>query len=128
MSETVMADPYENPIFPGSGEEGVVRFHEDGSVSLVSGPPAERPKKAKNSAQIAACADDAIARVTETSLAVYYRIGKNVTVSHRGRDRWLCHTCNGNDRWQNSEHRGCAHIRRVERWAADHPQQREDAA
>jgi hypothetical protein len=65
--------------------------------------------------------DDMIVRGAETSLAVYYRIGQKITVSHRGRDRWLCHTCSGQDRYQNSEHKGCAHIQRAEQWAADHP-------
>ncbi len=39
--------------------------------------------------------------------------------SWRGRDRYLCHTCSGGDRYQNSEHRGCVHIQRVDRYRTE---------
>jgi hypothetical protein len=66
-------------------------------------------------------ADEMIQRITENSIAVYYRIGQKITVSERVSGGWLCHTCTGNDRYELGDHEGCVHIQRVKRWATDHP-------
>ena len=47
---------------------------------------------------------------------VHYAIGRDNTVTWRGGERYLCHTCGGNDRWSSSEHKGCAHIARIIRY------------
>jgi hypothetical protein len=67
--------------------------------------------------------DDVIERFTESDLAVYYRIGLAISVSERTSGGWLCGTCTGPDRYELGEHKGCVHIQRVKKWAADHPQQ-----
>jgi hypothetical protein len=68
--------------------------------------------------------DEMIERGPETSLAQYFRIGINITVSERVSGGWLCHTCTGMDRYELGDHKGCAHIQRVKKWAADHPVER----
>jgi hypothetical protein len=72
--------------------------------------------------------DEMIERFAETDLAVYYRIGLKITVSERTSGGWLCHTCTSQDRYEIGEHKGCAHIQRVKKWAADHPQEQAVAA
>lgn len=67
------------------------------------------------------CGDEMIERFRETSLAVYYAIGRKITVTERTSGGWLCHTCTGFDRYELGEHKGCVHIQRVKKWAADHP-------
>lgn len=46
---------------------------------------------------------------------VDYSIGL-VGVQYRGGGRYLCLTCHGADRWQSHEHRGCPHIRRIQKY------------
>lgn len=67
------------------------------------------------------CGDEMIERVTITDLAIYYTIGKKISVSERTSGGWLCGTCTGNDRYELGDHKGCVHIQRVKRWALDHP-------
>lgn len=66
------------------------------------------------SQEIASAPDDAIREYPPREVSGYidYAIGK-VSVCYRGGDSYLCGTCQGIDRFQNAEHRGCAHIRRI---------------
>ena len=52
---------------------------------------------------------------------VHYAIGTESTVTWRGADRYLCHTCSGHDRWATAEHKGCEHIQRIIRYREEHP-------
>ena len=52
---------------------------------------------------------------------VHYGIGEKITVTWRGGDRYLCHTCSGNDRWSSADHKGCAHIQRIIKYREEHP-------
>lgn len=70
--------------------------------------------------EVARSSDDMIERITETSIAEYFAIGKKITVSARVSGGWLCHHCTGQDRYELGEHKGCVHIQRVKRWEADH--------
>jgi hypothetical protein len=72
---------------------------------------------------VAQAPDEMIGKYAENSHAVYYRIGQKITVSERTSGGWLCHTCTGHDRYELDDHKGCVHIQRVKRWAADHPQE-----
>ena len=65
--------------------------------------------------------DDFICLATETEMGRYYRLGNKITVRGSG-SHWLCLTCTGPDRYEQGEHKGCAHIQRVKRWVADHQQ------
>jgi hypothetical protein len=56
----------------------------------------------------------------ERSGYVDYAIGK-LSVTWRGGDLYMCNTCQGPDRWQNSDHRGCKHIARIVRYREEHP-------
>lgn len=67
--------------------------------------------------------DEMIQVVAETTLGIYYQIGKKITVRGGSGDHWLCLTCTGPDRYETGEHKGCVHIQRVKKWAADHPVQ-----
>lgn len=68
--------------------------------------------------------DEMIVRGVETTLGTYYRLGSKITVRGSGTgNHWLCLTCQGLDRWADKDRKGCAHIERVRRWAADHPEQ-----
>lgn len=69
--------------------------------------------------------DDMIVRDVETSIAQYYRVGKKITVSERVSGGWLCGTCTGPERYELGQHKGCVHIARTKKWAAEHPVQRE---
>lgn len=71
--------------------------------------------------EVMKASDDKIERMRETDLAVYYAIGRKITVSDRTSGSWLCHTCTGQDRYEKDDHKGCVHIQRVKRWATDHP-------
>ncbi|MDP9203469.1 MAG: hypothetical protein M3P26_16300 [Gemmatimonadota bacterium] len=72
--------------------------------------------------EVAAASDDMI-RVyppREGSGYIDYAIGKG-SVLWRGGDSYLCGTCQGNDRWANAEHKGCAHIARIVKYREEHP-------
>jgi hypothetical protein len=62
--------------------------------------------------------------IAENDMARYFAIGKKITVSERVSGGWLCHTCTSQDRYELGEHKGCSHIQRVKKWAADHPVER----
>jgi hypothetical protein len=65
---------------------------------------------------------DEMIRVYERESGIVdYMIGNRVSVSWRGGESYLCGTCQGNDRWQNADHKGCAHIERIVRYRAEHP-------
>jgi hypothetical protein len=51
-----------------------------------------------------------------------YLIGRKISVSWRPGDTYLCGTCTGMKRYQNATHKGCAHIARIARYRAEHPQ------
>ena len=65
--------------------------------------------------------DEMIERMRDTELATYYRLGKKITVSHRLTGTWLCHTCGWPHNYAKDEVKGCAHIIRVQRYAAENP-------
>jgi hypothetical protein len=44
-----------------------------------------------------------------------YGIGR-ISVTWRLGDMYMCGTCQGTDRWQSGEHKGCAHIQRIVRF------------
>ena len=57
---------------------------------------------------------------TRASGIVDYRIGRSITVSYRGGERFLCHTCQGANRYRDKHHKGCAHCVRVARFRDEH--------
>jgi len=69
-----------------------------------------------------ALAPDEMVRVYPPRQSGYidYGIGK-ISVCWRGGGTYLCGTCQGNDRYQTPEHKGCAHIQRIVRYRAEHP-------
>lgn len=71
--------------------------------------------------EIAAAADEMIREypAREESGYIDYAIGR-VSVCYRGGNSYLCGTCQGNDRWQNAEHKGCAHIQRIVKYREEH--------
>jgi hypothetical protein len=65
------------------------------------------------SQEIAASGDDMIRILaTREDGIVHYGIGQKITVTWRGGDRYLCHTCVKVD---------CAHVERVRRYRDEHP-------
>lgn len=114
-------DLYENPTPCIPTGENSITLNGDGSVSVEHKAPEERPLTRKDAKAVRECDDEMIERMTETSIAEYFRVGKKVTVSRRISGGWLCGTCPGQDRYELDQHKGCAHIQRVKRWVADHP-------
>lgn len=55
----------------------------------------------------------------EKSKDVDYRIGRNIHVTWKGGNRYLCHTCHSADRYQKDDHIGCVHILRVEKYRGE---------
>jgi hypothetical protein len=71
-------------------------------------------------AELAAAPDEMIREYpARDSGVIDYAIGK-VSVTWRGGESYLCGSCQGNDRWQNAEHKGCAHIARIVKYRAEH--------
>lgn len=54
--------------------------------------------------------------VREGSGIVDYAIGRKVSVSYRGGGKYLCHTCKYPENYQRHDHKGCAHIQRIQRF------------
>ena len=72
------------------------------------------------SQEIAAASDEMIREYApRESGYIDYAIGK-VSVTWRGGDFYLCNTCQGPDRWQSREHRGCPHIKRIVKYREEH--------
>lgn len=96
----------------------VGKLKDKGDPSRLSG----RYKKA-----VRECPDDAIRRMSDNSLAIYFTIltVRRVTVSRRGNRAWLCHSCRGPDGsvYMENIKKGCCHILRVSRWYDEHDQQ-----
>lgn len=129
MSHNTDADPYADLGSIGEPGENLLTIGEDGSLTLTRKLPEERPAlKGAHTAAIEKAGDEMIERVTETGLGVYYRLGNKITVRGGSGDHWLCLTCSGQDRYELGDHKGCVHIQRVKRWAADHPTQPLQAA
>lgn len=80
--------------------------------------------KSAHDGAVERAADEMIVVVATTGLGTYYRLGSTVTVRGGSGDHWLCLTCQGFDRYELGQHKGCAHIQRVKKWAADHPVER----
>lgn len=118
-------DLYEHPSPCIPTGENAITIEDDGSVSVERKAPDERTQTRKDAKAIRELPDELIERVKETDLACYYRIAVTpaVTVTDRVSGTWLCHTCQTQDRWSDDDRKGCVHIQRVKRWAADHPQQ-----
>jgi DNA primase catalytic subunit len=57
----------------------------------------------------------------ERGVIVDYAIGNKISVSYRGEDRYLCGTCQGNNRFRAPGHPGCEHIARIRRYREEHP-------
>lgn len=55
----------------------------------------------------------------EKSGDVDYRIGRDIHVTWKGGNRYLCHHCKGDLRWQKGEHTGCVHIQRIDRFRGE---------
>lgn len=51
---------------------------------------------------------------------VDYLIGNKISVTWRGGERYLCGTCQGTNRYQTADHKGCVHIQRIVRYRAEH--------
>lgn len=67
--------------------------------------------------EVASASDEMIREYPprERSGYVDYAIGR-ISVTWRLGDNYLCGKCQGNDRWQNADHKGCEHIARIVRF------------
>ena len=75
-----------------------------------------------HSTEIAASPDDAIYEYPpRESGKIDFRMGKNVSVTFRGGDSYICNTCSWPDNYAKGEHKGCAHILRLIRYREEHP-------
>ena len=74
--------------------------------------------------EIAATSDDMIREYPPRQVSGYidYAIGQ-VSVCWRGGGDYLCGTCQGNDRWQTADHKGCEHIKLIVKYREkqEHP-------
>lgn len=106
-------DQYTNPVTIGTGEEAVLCFHDDGSLSLKHGPHKETSSIWKGARRVFAIADVNISVILERPSGIidYSIDGTRVSWGHgKKKQGYLCHRHNVAN---------CPHTKRVDRWRGE---------